>query len=980
MPRTTDEIREVFLKYFEGHDHLRMPAASLIPAGDPTLLLTNSGMAQFKAYFAGELTPPHPRLTTSQKSFRTTDIDEVGDATHLTLFEMLGNFSFGDYFKKEACEWSLDLMVNHLGFDRDRMYITIYNDDDEAEQVWLDLGVEPERIYRFGDEDNWWGPAGAEGPCGPCSELHYYRGSMDDVPALDDPIRQNGWGPNTHDDFLEVYNLVFTQFYRDIDGNDTPLPNKNIDTGMGLERAAAVLQDVSTLYDTDVFQPVISKVEEIAARVWGDDPGIDRAIGAIAEHARSASFLIGDGVVPGNTGRGYVLRRIIRRAMRFGLALGMESPFIGSIAEVAMDQMAGIYPELTDNRPFILRVLDIEEESFARAIAQGTRVLDGMFEYRDAHASVTETLDAAIAAGTTADGLTELLNENGFDAPEGDDSATVGSRAAFEAIKDLIGAAFVSGGDDLARQRVLNWTTMVSGTEAFLLYDTYGFPPELVREDALDRYMESTGESAPELARDGEVDLLLDREGFKEQMEGQRERGRASGNAFRGDVAARRVYESLGIDDTPFRGYDTLTVDTQIVGIIKDGDSAPEASEGDEIELILHETPFYAERGGQMGDAGSLTSDGVEVEITDTQNPYSHVNAHSALVSSGTIHVGDAVTATVNEERRERIRRNHTATHLVHSALRQVLGSHVRQTGSLVAPDRLRFDFTHVASMTPDEIRQVQDIVNDKIRENHDVNVEYTSYTEAIDRGALAFFGDKYEADVRTIQIDAPWSYELCGGTHMAQTGGIGAFFITSEAGIGSGTRRLEALTGKGAEDHLWERFGMLADISDKLRTPVPELNARIMSQLDELDEARRNVARLEREALLGGGGSGPSAAEQAKLINGIKVVVDRKDGVNAKGLRELGDHLRNQIGSGIVVVGSVFEGKPIVITMVTKDLVEDGVDAGEFVNAIGQLMNGRGGGRADVAQAGGSDGSLLTNALDAAPDVIGTLLTANQA
>ena len=956
-----------------------MPAASLIPAGDPTLLLTNSGMAQFKAYFAGETTPPHPRLTTSQKSFRTTDIDEVGDATHLTLFEMLGNFSFGDYFKKEACEWSLDLMVNHLGFDRDRMYFTIYKDDDEAEEVWLDLGVEPERIYRFGDEDNWWGPAGAEGPCGPCSELHYYRGSMDDVPALDDPIRQNGWGPNTHDDFLEVYNLVFTQFYRDIDGNDTPLPNKNIDTGMGLERAAAVLQDVSTLYDTDVFRPVISKVEEIADREWGDDPGIDRAIGAIAEHARSASFLIGDGVVPGNTGRGYVLRRIIRRAMRFGLTLGMESPFIGSIAEVAMDQMAGIYPELTDNRPFILRVLDIEEQSFARAIAQGTRVLDGMFEYRDAHASVTETLDAAIAAGTTAAGLTELLNENGFDAPEGDDSASVGSRAAFEAIKDLIGAALVSDGDDLARQRVLNWPTMVSGTEAFLLYDTYGFPPELVREDALDRYMESTGESAPELARDGEVDLLLDREGFKGEMEAQRQRGRASGNAFRGDVAARRVYESLGIDDTPFRGYETLTVDTQIVGIIKDGDSTPEASEGDEIELILHETPFYAERGGQMGDAGSLTSDGVEVEITDTQNPYSHVNVHSALVSSGTIHVGDAVTATVNEERRERIRRNHTATHLVHSALRQVLGSHVRQTGSLVAPDRLRFDFTHVASMTPEEIRQVQDIVNDKIRENLDVNVEYTSYREAIDRGALAFFGDKYEADVRTIQIDGPWSYELCGGTHMAHTGGIGAFFITSEAGIGSGTRRLEALTGKGAEDHLWERFSMLADISDKLRTPVPELNTRIVSQLDELDEARRNVARLEREALLGGGGSGPSAAEQAKLINGIKVVVDRKDGVNAKGLRELGDYLRNQIGSGIVVVGSVFEGKAIVITMVTKDLVEEGVDAGEFVNAIGQLMNGRGGGRADVAQAGGSDGSLLTNALDAAPDVIGTLLTANQ-
>jgi len=462
-------------------------------------------------------------------------------------------------------------------------------------------------------------------------------------------------------------------------------------------------------------------------------------------------------------------------------------------------------------------------------------------------------------------------------------------------------------------------------------------------------------------------------------MEAQRERGRASGNAFRGDVAARRVYESLGIDDTPFRGYETLTVDTQIVGIIKDGDSTPEANEGDEIELILHETPFYAERGGQMGDAGIVTADGLKVEITDTQNPYSHVNVHSAVVSSGTIHVGDAVTATVNEERRERIRRNHTATHLVHSALRQVLGSHVRQTGSLVAPDRLRFDFTHVAQMTPDEIRQVQDIVNDKIRENHDVNVEYTSYKEAIDRGALAFFGDKYEADVRTIQIDAPWSYELCGGTHMGHTGGIGAFFITSEAGIGAGTRRLEALTGKGAEDHLWDRFGMLADISEKLRTPVPELNARIVSQLEELDEARRTVARLEREALLGGGGSGPSAAESAVDVDGAKVVVLEKSGVNAKGLRELGDHLRDQLGSGIVVVGSELEGKPTIIAMVTKDLVEQGHNAGTIVKGIAEIMNGRGGGRADVAQAGGNDASLLGKALEAAPDVVREALASSE-
>ncbi|MCH7593705.1 MAG: alanine--tRNA ligase, partial [Chloroflexi bacterium] len=957
MPRTSDEIREVFLKYFESRDHMRMPAASLIPAGDPTLLLTNSGMAQFKAYFSGESKPPHPRMTTSQKSFRTTDIDEVGDATHLTLFEMLGNFSFGDYFKKEACDWALDLMVNHMGFERERLYITIYDGDDEAEQVWLDLGVPPERIYRFGDEDNWWGPAGAEGPCGPCSELHYYRGSMDDVPALDDPIRENGWGPNTHDEFIEIYNLVFTQFYRDIDGNDTPLPNKNIDTGMGLERAAAVLQNVTTLYDTDLFRPVIAKAEELSGREWGEDPAIDRAIGAITEHARSASFLIGDGVVPGNTGRGYVLRRIIRRAMRFGLGLGIESPFLGQLAGVAMDQMSGVYPELKDNRPFILRVLEIEEERFARAIAQGTRVLDGMFEYRDRQReAVSVALTAAIKGDISGDNISGFLEQEGLDYPEGDDSAAVGARTAADALVELVSHVSETRSSEpasraLADLRAVSWLFTVSGREAFLLYDTYGFPPELVREIAEERYLSYDREAIDAMAsvaggseevthrfaaERGDLDWLLDREGFEEQMEAQRERGRASGGAFRGNVEERRTYESLGVDETPFVGYETLASDTQVVGLIKDGESVPEASEGDEVKIILHETPFYAERGGQVGDTGTISAGthsagtnsavNAELDVTDTQNPYSHVNAHSARVTRGTVRVGDAVSATVDGERRERIRRNHTATHLVHSALRQVLGTHVRQTGSLVAPDRLRFDFTHVAPMTPDEIRQVQDIVNDKIRENHDVGVEWTSYKEAIDRGALAFFGDKYEADVRTVLIDYPWSYELCGGTHMAHTGGIGAFFITSEYGIGSGTRRLEALTGKGAEQHTWERFGLLAEISEKLRTPVPELRTRIESQLDELDEARRTVARLEREALLGGG---PAAdvTDSAVDVDGTKVVVIEKSGVNAKALRELGDHLRDWLGSGIVVVGGALDDKPMVIAMVTKDLVEQGYD-----------------------------------------------------
>ncbi|MCH7907697.1 MAG: hypothetical protein IIB26_09735, partial [Chloroflexi bacterium] len=722
----------------------------------------------------------------------------------------------------------------------------------------------------------------------------------------------------------------------------------------------------------------------------------DRAIGAITEHARSASFLIGDGVVPGNTGRGYVLRRIIRRAMRFGLGLGIESPFLGQLAEVAIEQMCGVYPELKDNRPFILRVLEIEEERFARAIAQGTRVLDGMFEYRDRQReAASEALTAAISGGgapngISGDNISGFLEQHGLDYPEGDDSAAVGARAAADALAELAAhVAETRAGESVSREladlRAVSWPFTVSGREAFLLYDTYGFPSELVREIAEERYLSSDREAIEAMAAvaggseevkrrfaagHGDMDWLLDREGFEEQMEAQRERGRASGGAFRGNAEERRTYESLGVDDTPFLGYETLSVDTQIVGLIKDGESIPEVSEGEEVEIILHETPFYAERGGQVGDTGTISSREAELQVTNTRNPYSNVNAHSARVTRGKVRVGDAVSVAVDGERRERIRRNHTATHLVHSALRQVLGTHVRQTGSLVAPDRLRFDFTHVAPMTQDEIRQVQDIVNDKIRENHDVDVQWTSYKEAIDAGALAFFGDKYEADVRTIRIDYPWSYELCGGTHMAHTGGIGAFFITSEYGIGSGTRRLEALTGKGAEEYLWERFGLLANLSERLRVPVTELDARIETHMGELVEARRTVERLERDALLGGG---PAAdvTDSAVDVDGTKVVVVEKSGVNAKALRELGDHVRDRLGSGVVVVGGVLDDKPMVIAMVTKDLIEQGHDAGVIVKGLAKLMKGRGGGRADVAQAGGNDASLLADALKAAPDVI---------
>jgi alanyl-tRNA synthetase len=936
VPKTGDELREAFLSYFEDRDHLRMPSSSLIPAADPTLLLINSGMAQFKPYFSGEKKPPHPRAVTSQKCFRTVDIEEVGDDTHLTMFEMLGNFSFGDYFKKEACEWALDLMTNRFGLDPERLYYTIYTTDDEAEQIWLDLGIPPERIYRFGDEDNWWGPAGDEGVCGPSSEINYYRGSLDNVPSADDPVRDGKWGPNYHDDFIELYNLVFTQFYRDLDGNDTVLPAKNIDTGMGFERTLAVLQDVSNVYETDVFRPIIARVEELSGKDWGQDDETDRAIRIVAEHARSASFLIGDGVIPGNTGRGYVLRRLIRRGMLFGRELGMDTPMLSAIAKTVADHMGHVYQELTSGHDFIKEVLEQEEISFSRTLEFGASVLSGMITYREENTDVVKQIESG----------------KSLEAPSGDDARSVGVRLAISEIERL-----VTSGDKAAAK---TWENRISGSEAFVLYDTYGYPVEVTEEVA------------------GVAELSVDHDGFAEAMEAQRERGRAAGG-FGGSADSTRVYEELDIEDTPFVGYETLTSETSIAAIVAGNESVESASKGDAVALLLAETPFYAARGGQVGDIGTITGDGFEIDVTDTKSPYGHLNVHFGTVTSGEVNRGAAVTATVDGERRERIRRNHTATHLVHAALREIVGTHVRQAGSVVDADRLRFDFTNMQALTKEQIRAVQDRVNEKIRLNRPVTVNWTTYGEAVEEGALAFFGDTYDNEVRTIQIDSPWSYELCGGTHMDQTGGIGTFVIVSETGIGSGMRRMEAITGLAAEQAIFERFEALNEVASRFRIPVTEVSSRVGTLASDLDQARRQVAKLEEQLLQAsvGGGSNSTSNGFDVDANGATVHVEVKEvqASNVGALRKTGDHLKNQIGKGVVVLGSVIGDRPMVIVMATDDTVKAGIHAGNIARGLANKMGGGGGGSPSVAQAGGKNANQLALALDSTEEVIRSLL-----
>ncbi len=946
---TGDEIREAFLSFFESKGHLRIPSSSLIPAGDPTLLLTSAGMVQFKPYFTGEMSPPGRRLTSSQKCFRTTDVGNVGDSTHLTFFEMLGNFSVGDYFKNEAIQYAWEFVTERLGLEPERLWASVYLEDDEAFDLWIrNTGVPSERIRRFGEEDNFWGPAGNEGPCGPCSEIHYDFGAEygcrlpDCGPNCENVASDSGLQCNR---FVELWNLVFMQYYQDADGARTPLPAPNIDTGMGLERAAVILQGKRSIYETDLFDVLVQSAADLSGRVYGEDSDTDYALRVVAEHARSASFLIGDGVVPGNEGRAYVLRRVIRRAIRYGRKLGLEDPFLAGVAATVIDRMKDQYPDLEQRRDFILRVISLEEGRFGQALRTGMPMLeDGLIPF---HLSLKNIVDNEMRGLDLASAQLPAHLPGSIEELAGRVGGAVNPTLLQQAVDPLMTALRESKDIEVLEKSC----RALLGPEVFALYDTYGLPPELVEEIAIENGLEG-----------------IDWEGFEREMEAQRERARAAAERFGGDFDAIRAYQDLGVGATRFLGYEALTAQTVIVGMLIDGKPVERAVEGQQVEALLSETPFYAEMGGQVGDTGEIEAQGNVIHVEDTQAPFAGLTVHRCRVAVGSFTLGDAVDARVDAQRRESIACNHTATHLLHATLRQVLGSHVRQHGSLVAPDRLRFDFTHVSPLTNEELREIQLLANEKIRENVSVDWRETTYRDAVSQGALAFFGDRYGDQVRVVEVanGVPFSVEVCGGTHVHRTGDIGYCHIVSETSIGSGLRRIEAVTGRSAEALMMEHTASLEEAARRLQVPPQQLVSRVDILLSELEQVTRRAEVLERELLRRQVRELPW-----KDVAGVGIVSGVLSISASDLLREAGDWLRNDIKSGVVILGAVVEDRPTMIIMATRDVVDQGFNAGNVVREAAKAMGGGGGGRPDMGQAGGRAPDKLKDALQSAEEIV---------
>lgn len=909
---TGDEVRQSFLSFFKEKGHKVVPGSSLIPHGDPTLLLTSAGMVQFKPYFLGEETPPCPRLASCQKCFRTTDIEVVGDTTHLTFFEMLGNFSVGDYFKEEAIAWAWEYVTERLCLPKERLWITVYLDDDEAFDIWRRLGIPENKIMRFGEKENFWGPAGDSGPCGPCSEIHYDFGADAGCGKANcDPGCDCGR-------FSEIWNLVFVQYNQDREGNRAPLKKCHIDTGMGLERVAAIMQDKPSVYETDLFTPLVELVSQLSGKKYGQDCDTDDAIRVVAEHGRGITFLIADGVLPDNEGRGYVLRRLLRRAALFGRRLGLDKPFLTQIAEKTIARMGHIYPEIKDRRSFIIKLIEAEEARFGETLDTGLDVIEGLLEYRKVHRGAIPELIAFLNEyKPSPENAQNVLEQHGFVAGIGDSSI---SQLVYDSLKEMELQSKPPLG---ILAEVEQWGNRVSGNEVFKLYDTYGFPIELTCE----------------IAR--KQGFSVDMDGFEKEMEKQRERAK---NSHRFKVKLDTI---LSIP-SEFRGYDDLCCRTRIKNIYADNKDIPTATEGQEAEIYLEETPFYGEKGGQVGDTGSIIGDKGKFEVADTVSPSEKEFVHRGRVIVGSLSVGDEVEAVVDKERRLDIARNHTATHLLQYALRKVLGEHVHQRGSLVAPERLRFDFSHLAAMTQEEIEEVQRIVNHEIRNNLPVSPCQTPYKQAIKEGAIALFDEKYGDEVRVLKIGEPAvSTELCGGTHVSATGEIGFFYILSESSIGGGLRRIEAVTGRGAEQAIKQK---LEDLNKEISAKQSELKA-------ESGRARameRDLAKDRAEALLG----------QVEVINGVNVLSAAVPSSRPDTLRDMTDIIRDKLKSGIVVLGTVYENKPYFIAAVTPDIVEKKYHAGEMVKKVAAAAGGGGGGKAGLAQGSGRDKGKLEEAL----------------
>ena len=936
---TSDEVRKAFLNFFEEKEHKIIPSSSLIPKGDPTLLLTTAGMVQFKPYFLGEAKPPHPRLASCQKCFRTTDIEAVGDSTHLTFFEMLGNFSVGDYFKREAIAWAWEFVTQRLKLSEERLWVTIFLDDDESFGYWRGIGVPESKIIRCGEEHNFWGPAGDSGPCGPCSEIHYDFG--EEVGCGKPSCRPNCACGR----FSEIWNLVFTQYNQDKKGKRAPLPKPNIDTGMGLERTAAAVQNKPSVYQTDLFAPLIRRVAELSGKKYGSNDKDDNAIRVVAEHGRGIAFLIADGVIPGNVGTSYVLRRVLRRASLFGRRLGLDKPFIGEIAKATVKQMGHVYPELVQRQDFMLQVIQDEEVRFRETLSTGLEVMEGLLGYREAHrGAIPELVTFLRDFRPASEKAAKVLEQHGFVGGGREISGQIGAEMAAETISQLTYdlleeleeiEVLEETGDQKSHlveelfSKIEHWGHEVSENEVFELYDTYGFPFELTAEIAADRGFS--------------VDLA----GFEKKMEKQKEKARAA----RKDVTIVVPTARLAIETFApkvFVGYGSLNCKSKIIGLSADGKSVKTIKAGQEAVIILESTPFYGEMGGQVGDTGEIRSPSGKFFVTNTVHVPPDVIVHQGKVVEGSLTVGEEVEAIVDGERRRDIARNHTATHLLHLALRQVLGEHVQQRGSLVAPDHLRFDFSHLKALTDKQIAEVNGIVNEKIRQNLKVYDEELAYKKAIEAGAIALFDEKYGDVVRVLKIGEPFiSAELCGGTHVNATGEIGLFRIISESSIGSGLRRIEVVTGRGAEEYVSQR--------------LTDLQKAAESSDAELDKERKRTLALERELARK---TAESLLAQAEVIKGVNVLAAKIPSARMEILREMSDIIRDKLKSAIVVLGTIHQDKPAFLAAVTPDLVAKGYDAGKIVKQVAEVAGGSGGGKPGLAQAGGKDKKKLDEAL----------------
>ncbi|MED3835043.1 alanine--tRNA ligase [Peribacillus frigoritolerans] len=864
---TGAQIRQMYLDFFSEKGHNIEPSASLVPHEDPSLLWINSGVATLKKYFDGRVIPENPRITNAQKAIRTNDIENVGKtARHHTFFEMLGNFSIGEYFKEEAITWAWEFLTDEkwIGFDKDKLAVTIHPEDDEAFELWnKKIGVPADRIIRL--EENFWDIG--EGPSGPNTEIFYDRG-----PAYgDDPNDPELYPGGENERHLEVWNLVFSQFNHNPDGSYTPLPKKNIDTGMGLERMASVVQDVATNYDTDLFMPIIRAVEEISDVKYGVDSEKDVAFKVIADHIRTVAFAVGDGALPSNEGRGYVLRRLLRRAVRYAKQININRPFMFELVTVVGEIMKDFYPEVLKNKEFIAKVIKNEEERFHETLNDGLSILS-----------------------------------------------------------------------EVIKKEKEKGNTTIPGSDAFRLYDTYGFPIELTEEYAEEEGME------------------VDQAGFEKEMDAQRERARSA----RQDVDSMQIQGGVLGDikvESEFVGYDQVAVEANVAAIIKNGELVTEAQEGEEVQVILDKTPFYAESGGQIADIGTMASESVKVDVLDVQKAPNGQNLHRVAVTAGTLTADSHIVAAVNQENRIHITKNHTATHLLHQALKDVLGTHVNQAGSLVQAERLRFDFSHFGQITADEIEQIETIVNEKIWQSLQVNTDYKNIEEAKAMGAMALFGEKYGKIVRVVQI-GDYSLELCGGVHVPNTAVIGLFKIVSESGIGAGTRRIEAVTGAGAYKLMTDQIGVLKDAAAKLKTNLKDVPSRIETVLAEVKDLHRENESLTAKL---SNIEASSLVSNVKDVNGVQVLVAKVQATDMNNLRAMADDLKQKLDSVIIVLGSAQGDKVNLIAGVTKDYIDRGFHAGKLVKEVASRCGGGGGGRPDMAQAGGKDPEKLDAALN---------------